>query len=82
MLPDGSAAFSGHYAYSLTEAGENTELEVRLRISDSTVPSAEFIAGVQLGWDQCLDKLAAAVAASTSHNTTTMNTITSKETDD
>jgi uncharacterized protein YndB with AHSA1/START domain/DNA-binding transcriptional ArsR family regulator len=81
VLPDGSAAFSGHYAYSLTEAGENTELEVRLRISDSTVPSAEFIAGVQLGWDQCLDKLAAAVAASTSRNTTTMNT-TSKETDD
>ena len=75
LLPDGAIAFTAHYTYSLADAGEGTELEVRLRISDSTVPSAEFIAGIQLGWDQCLDKLAATVAA----KTVTSHTITSEE---
>lgn len=70
LLPDGTVAFTGHYTYSLADASEGTELEVRLRISDSTVPSAEFIAGIKLGWDRCLDKLTAIVAA---------NTVTSKE---
>jgi uncharacterized protein YndB with AHSA1/START domain/DNA-binding transcriptional ArsR family regulator len=75
LLPDGAIAFTAHYTYSLADAGEGTELEVRLRISDSTVPSAEFIAGIQLGWDQCLDNLAATVAA----KTVTSHTITSEE---
>ena len=65
VLPDGTTAFTAHYTYSLADAGEATDLEVRLRISDSTMPSAEFIAGIQLGWDQCLDKLATTVAAHT-----------------
>ncbi|MEV1129654.1 metalloregulator ArsR/SmtB family transcription factor [Agromyces sp. NPDC049794] len=65
VLPDGTTAFTAHYTYSLADAGENTDLEVRLRINDSTVPSAEFIAGIQLGWNQTLDKLAATVAANT-----------------
>jgi len=63
LLPDGSTAFTAHCTYSLTDAGEATDLEVRLRISDSTIPSAEFIAGIQLGWEQCLDQLATTVAA-------------------
>ncbi len=67
LLPDGSTAFTAHYTYSLADAREKTDLEVRLRISDSTVPSAEFIAGIQLGWDQCLDKLAATVAGEHHH---------------
>ncbi len=65
VLPDGTTAFTAHYTYSLADAGEATDLEVRLRISDSTIPSAEFIAGIQLGWDQSLDKLATTVAADT-----------------
>jgi len=67
LLPDGATAFTAHYTYSLEDAGHGTHLEVRLRISDSTVPSAEFIAGIQLGWDQCLDKLVATVAANTTN---------------
>lgn len=70
LLPSGATAFTGHYSYTLADAAHGTDLEVRLRISDSTIPSAEFIAGIQLGWDQSLDKLVATVAA---------NTITSKE---
>ncbi|MFF1634590.1 metalloregulator ArsR/SmtB family transcription factor [Leifsonia sp. NPDC058248] len=76
LLPDGAPAFTGHYTYALADAEEGTDLEVRLRISDSTVPSAEFIAGIRLGWSQCLDKLAAVVAESA----TTTNTDTSEET--
>jgi uncharacterized protein YndB with AHSA1/START domain/DNA-binding MarR family transcriptional regulator len=75
LLPDGSIAFTAQYTYSLADAADGTDLEVRLRITDSTVPSAEFIAGIQLGWDQCLDKLAATVAA----GTITSHTITSEE---
>jgi uncharacterized protein YndB with AHSA1/START domain/DNA-binding transcriptional ArsR family regulator len=72
LLPDGAPAFTAHCTYSLADAEEGTDLEVRLRISDSTVPSAEFIAGIRLGWNQCLDKLAAIVAgrAITSHTDT------------
>jgi uncharacterized protein YndB with AHSA1/START domain len=65
VLPDGTTAFTAHYTYSLADTDEGTDLEVRLRISDSTIPSAEFIAGIQLGWDQSLDKLATTVAADT-----------------
>ena len=65
LLPDGTTAFTAHYTYSLADTRGATDLEVRLRISDSTIPSAEFIAGIQLGWDQCLDKLATTVAADT-----------------
>ncbi|VXB42498.1 metalloregulator ArsR/SmtB family transcription factor [Aeromicrobium sp. 9AM] len=68
VLPDGTTAFTAHYTYSLADAGEATDLEVRLRISDSTIPSAEFIAGIQLGWDQSLDKLATTVAADTNNS--------------
>jgi uncharacterized protein YndB with AHSA1/START domain/DNA-binding transcriptional ArsR family regulator len=65
QLPDDTTAFTAHYTYSLADAGEGTNLEVRLRISDSTIPSSEFIAGIKLGWDQCLDKLTAILAANT-----------------
>lgn len=65
VLPDGRIAFAAHYTYSLSDASEGTDLEVRLRISDSTVPSAEFIAGITLGWNQCLDKLTAILAGNT-----------------
>ncbi|KRC62665.1 ArsR family transcriptional regulator [Agromyces sp. Root81] len=68
VLPDGGAAFTGHYTYTLAAAGESTDLEVRLRITDSTVPSAEFIAGIRLGWEQCLHNLAAIVAANSITN--------------
>lgn len=61
LLPDGSTAFTAQYTYSLVE-GDGTHLEVRLRITDTTTPAAEFIAGIRLGWEQCLDRLAAIVA--------------------
>lgn len=64
-LADNSVAFTGHYELTLREHGpDSTALDVRLRIADSVVASAEFIAGIELGWRQCLDRLADAVMAS------------------
>jgi uncharacterized protein YndB with AHSA1/START domain len=62
-LPDGATAFVGHVEMRLRAAGAGTELEVDLRISDSTVDSADFVAGIEIGFGQSLDRLAAELAA-------------------
>ena len=62
-LPDGSLAFTGHVEIDLLPTDAGTDLDVQFRITDSTVDSAEFIAGIELGFGQSLDKLAAVIAA-------------------
>ncbi|MFJ2766302.1 SRPBCC domain-containing protein [Streptomyces sp. NPDC087300] len=59
LLPDGRLAFTSHIDYVLRPAGTGTELEVRLRVTGSTVDSADFIAGIEIGFGQSLDKLMA-----------------------
>ncbi|QNE73765.1 metalloregulator ArsR/SmtB family transcription factor [Streptomyces finlayi] len=79
LLPDGGPAFTAHVAYGLrpagtgTATGTGTELDVHWRITDSTVESADFIAGIETGFGQSLDKLAATLAAG-SHGTGTRST--------
>ncbi|MFI0451395.1 metalloregulator ArsR/SmtB family transcription factor [Actinomadura sp. 6N118] len=68
LLPDGGLAFTAHVALDLQSTGNGTDLDVHWRITDSTVDSADFIAGIQIGFGQSLDKLAATLAADT-HNT-------------
>ncbi|GAB3233494.1 metalloregulator ArsR/SmtB family transcription factor [Glycomyces halotolerans] len=65
LLPDGSVAFTAHVDYDLRASGAGTDLDVRYRITDSTTESADFVAGIEIGFGQSLDKLAAAVAAAT-----------------
>ncbi|WP_406056719.1 metalloregulator ArsR/SmtB family transcription factor [Streptomyces sp. NBC_01077] len=71
-LPDGSPAFTAHVDFDLrpadTGTGSGTDLDVRYRITDSTVDSADFIAGIEIGFGQSLDKLVTAVGAA--HGTT------------
>jgi uncharacterized protein YndB with AHSA1/START domain len=62
LLPDGSVAFTSHVDLSLRSTGSGTDLDAHWRITDSTVESADFIAGIELGFGQSLDKLAAALA--------------------
>ena len=62
-LPDGRVAFTSHVELDLRPTDSGTDLEVRFRVSDSTVDSADFIAGIETGFGQSLDKLAANVAA-------------------
>ncbi|GGL59341.1 metalloregulator ArsR/SmtB family transcription factor [Planomonospora parontospora] len=67
LLPDGGLAFTAHVGIGLrptgTGTGTGTDLDVHWRIADSTVDSADFIAGIDIGFGQSLDKLAAALAA-------------------
>lgn len=65
LLPDGSPAFTAHVDLALRPTDTGTELDARWRITDSTVASADFVAGIEIGFGQSLDKLAAAVAADT-----------------
>ncbi|MGW7455074.1 metalloregulator ArsR/SmtB family transcription factor [Streptomyces sp. NPDC054787] len=65
LLPGGGPAFTAHVDYDLrpTEDDNGTDLDVHFRITDSTVDSADFIAGIELGFGQSLDTLAAVIAA-------------------
>jgi uncharacterized protein YndB with AHSA1/START domain/DNA-binding transcriptional ArsR family regulator len=69
QLPDGSPAFTSHVDLGLAATGPGTELDVRYRISGSTVGGADFVAGIEIGFGQSLDKLAAVLAAATSTTT-------------
>ncbi|MDG6103078.1 metalloregulator ArsR/SmtB family transcription factor [Dactylosporangium aurantiacum] len=71
LLPDGSPAFTSHVELHLRPAGDATDLDVRYRITGSTVDSADFVAGIELGFGQSLDKLVAAVTTYTSKHTDT-----------
>ncbi|GGS83500.1 ArsR family transcriptional regulator [Planobispora rosea] len=59
LLPDGALAFTAHVDIDLRPTGVGTDLDVRWRITGSTVDSADFIAGIEIGFGQSLDKLAA-----------------------
>ncbi|WP_242901242.1 metalloregulator ArsR/SmtB family transcription factor [Actinomadura terrae] len=65
LLPDGGLAFTAHIAFALSPAdsGTDTQLDAHWRITDSAIESADFIAGIEIGFGQSLDKLAAALTA-------------------
>ncbi|MFC9285005.1 metalloregulator ArsR/SmtB family transcription factor [Streptomyces collinus] len=63
LLPDGRPAFTAHVELNLGPAGTGSDLDVHWRIADSTVDSADFIAGIEIGFGQSLDKLATVLAA-------------------
>jgi uncharacterized protein YndB with AHSA1/START domain len=73
LLPDGRPAFTAHVSMDLGPADRGTDLDVHWRITDSTVESADFVAGIEIGFGQSLDKLAATLdtnAHDTSNSTT------------
>ncbi|MFJ4864628.1 metalloregulator ArsR/SmtB family transcription factor [Streptomyces sp. NPDC088748] len=69
-LPDGSIAFTAHVDFDLrpsgtgTGAAAGTDLDIRYRIADSTIDSADFVAGIEIGFGQSLDHLADALGVS------------------
>ncbi|MEU5115658.1 metalloregulator ArsR/SmtB family transcription factor [Streptomyces longwoodensis] len=77
VLPDGSPAFTAHVDLGLTPTGTGTDLDVHWQLTDSTGDSADFVAGIEIGFGQGLDKLAAALTTdprdtdSTSRRSTT-----------
>ncbi|GAA1882642.1 metalloregulator ArsR/SmtB family transcription factor [Actinomadura bangladeshensis] len=60
LLPGGGVAFTGHLDFEIRHTGAGTDLDVRYRVTGSTVDSADFIAGIEIGFGQSLDRLAAA----------------------
>ncbi|GAA0950762.1 metalloregulator ArsR/SmtB family transcription factor [Nonomuraea longicatena] len=57
LLPGGALAFTAHVDYDLRPTDTGTDLDVRFRVTDSTVDSADFVAGIEIGFGQSLDKL-------------------------
>ncbi|MDF2806145.1 MAG: hypothetical protein K0S43_1091 [Cellulosimicrobium sp.] len=69
VLPDGSVAFTAHVDLDLRPDGTGAALDVRFRVTDSTVDSADFVAGIEIGFGQSLDTLVTTVAGT--HHTDT-----------
>ncbi|MEE4023558.1 metalloregulator ArsR/SmtB family transcription factor [Gordonia sp. PKS22-38] len=69
---NGRITFTGHYDLALTTAGAGTRLRLELSISATETQAAQQIAGIETGWGQVLDNLAAAIRAgdSTTHTDT------------
>jgi uncharacterized protein YndB with AHSA1/START domain/DNA-binding transcriptional ArsR family regulator len=63
LLPDGGIAFTARVDLGLRPAGSGTELDVRWQIGDSAVDAADFVAGIEIGFGQSLDTLAAHLTA-------------------
>lgn len=63
LLPDGGQAFTAHVELTLRPTDTGTDLDVGFRITESTVDAADFIAGIEIGFGQSLDKLAATLGA-------------------
>jgi uncharacterized protein YndB with AHSA1/START domain len=57
-LPDGGVAFTSDVEFGLRPTDSGTDLDVNWRLTDSTIDSADFIAGIEIGFGQSLDKLA------------------------
>jgi uncharacterized protein YndB with AHSA1/START domain len=77
LLPGGGIAFTAHVDLGLRPTDTGTELDVHYRITDSTIDSADFVAGIEIGFGQSLDKLAATLAADahgTEHDPDTRST--------
>ncbi|MBN3932111.1 metalloregulator ArsR/SmtB family transcription factor [Streptomyces verrucosisporus] len=81
LLADGRLAFTAHVEMDLRPTGTGTDLDVHYRITDSTVDSADFVAGIELGFGQSLDKLAAALTADTRGTDGTDSTDSTDSTD-
>ena len=75
-LPDGRVAFTSHVDLELRPTDSGTDLEVGFRVTGSTVDSADFIAGIEIGFGQSLDKLAAKLAAQPMSTDTSADTST------
>lgn len=52
VLPDGGLAFTAHVDLELRPTGTGTDLDVHWRIAESSVDSADFIAGIEIGFGQ------------------------------
>ena len=80
-LPDGGVSFTAYVDFDLQPTDTGTDLAVQYLITDSTVDSADAIAGIEIGFGQSLDKLAAILAADSTDRDTPEPDTTEHDTD-
>ncbi|MGJ0223672.1 hypothetical protein ACQUZK_09755, partial [Streptococcus pyogenes] len=86
LLPGGGTAFTAHVGLDLSPrggpdgAGAGTELRATFRVSDSTVGSADYVAGIEIGFGQSLDTLVATLAPAPQPTETETDTETDTDT--
>jgi uncharacterized protein YndB with AHSA1/START domain len=68
--PDGESLLRATYDVVLDERAGGTDLSLDARITSSTGAAAPAVAGMRLGWEDCLTKLARAIARSAHTDTT------------
>lgn len=64
----GEVSFTGHYDLTLAADPGGTRLRLDLSITETTVEAVPYIAGVETGWGQVLDNLAAVLSGARSSN--------------
>jgi uncharacterized protein YndB with AHSA1/START domain/DNA-binding transcriptional ArsR family regulator len=67
--PDGEPMLWATFALTLGERGDATDLSLDVRITSSTRSAVPAVAGLESGWEECLTKLARAIARSTHDET-------------
>ena len=80
VLPDGSLAFTAHVELGLRASDTGTDLAVDYRITDSSVESADFVAGIEIGVGQTLDQLARVLAPGADRTDTPQHSVTDTNT--
>jgi uncharacterized protein YndB with AHSA1/START domain/DNA-binding transcriptional ArsR family regulator len=73
LLADGGTAFTSHVEFRLSPSDHGTDLDVHWQLADSKIDAADFVAGIEIGFGQSLDKLAAVLAADSDNTDTTNN---------
>jgi uncharacterized protein YndB with AHSA1/START domain/DNA-binding MarR family transcriptional regulator len=61
---DGHPMFTGTYAAGFAPSPRGTELDLRITLSDIQPGMSSVVAGVEIGWGQTLDRLAALLSSS------------------
>jgi uncharacterized protein YndB with AHSA1/START domain len=79
--PDGEPLLWATHALALDERADGTDLSLDVRITSSTGAAAPAVAGMRLGWEQCLNKLGRAIARSAHTNTTDPRPLTHNQTE-
>ncbi|NNH68484.1 metalloregulator ArsR/SmtB family transcription factor [Nocardia uniformis] len=74
----GAVSFTGHYDLALAAVPDGTGLRLGLRITETTVEAVPYIAGIETGWCQVLDRLTDTIGK-TQHTTTSELTTDKKE---
>jgi uncharacterized protein YndB with AHSA1/START domain/DNA-binding transcriptional ArsR family regulator len=67
LAADGTPLFTVIHDLHLTDHGQRTQLNLAIRVTAASPAAAPAVAGIQLGWEQLLNKLAGTLIPGTQH---------------